>query len=154
EDPLWADCTTSRGCAVLNDPGYTQQWYLENDRATIEPPGGGALGADIDAPLGWVLDAGSTSVRLAIVDSGIDLQHPDVGPRVTFASTLVANNGNLTDYAGHGTAVAGVAAAIPNNGVGIAGVAYNASLIDVKVTDDQNSDAVTCLALANGIAAA
>jgi thermitase len=155
EQPMSVACGTSPQCPGVNDPLYRYQWYLENDRATVEPPGGRVPGADIDAPLGWRLDRGSRSIRIAIVDSGIDLTHPDVAPRVVAAATLVVNNGDVTDKDGHGTAIAGVAAAIPNNHIGIAGVAYNASLVDIKITSDVTaSDTASCAALADGVAAA
>lgn len=152
--PADADCTLTTACVVPDDPGFVDQWYLENDEATVEPPGGGALGDDIDAPLGWALDEGSTSVRIAIVDTGIDVTQPDLRGRVIASSTLASNGGNVSDQIGHGTAVAGVAAAIPNNGIGIAGVAYRASLLNVKVYGDSSKGSASCSAVANGIVAA
>ena len=150
-----ADCTLTSACVVPNDPGFADQWYLENDRATVEPPGGGTLGDDIDAPLGWALDRGSSSVRIAIVDTGIDPSQPDVSARVVASTTIAANHGDTADRIGHGTAVAGVAAAIPNNHIGIAGVAYNASLVNVKVfADSSGGDSAACSAVASGIVAA
>ena len=72
------------------------------------------------------------ATRIAIVDTGIDAAHEDLAGRVVDAATL-EGNADGEDYVGHGTAVAGVAAAIPNNGQGIAGVAFNASLMNIKV---------------------
>jgi len=153
--PQDADCTLTTACVVPDDPGFVDQWYLENDRATVEPSGGGALGDDIDAPMAWALDKGSSSVRIAIVDTGIDLSQPDLKGRVVASSTIAANGDDVSDQIGHGTAVAGVAAAIPNNGIGIAGVAYRASLLNVKVYGDSSrGDDASCSAVANGIVAA
>jgi hypothetical protein len=150
-----ADCTVTSGCLIPNDPGFGSQWYLENDRATHEPSGGGFLGADIDAPLGWALDSGSPAIRIAILDTGIDIHHPDLAARVVGSSTLSGNRGNVMDPVGHGTAVAGVAAAIPNNGMGIAGVAYNASLLNLKTYQDGSRfEGESCSATAEGIVAA
>ncbi len=150
-----ADCTLTSACVVPNDPGFVDQWYLENDRATVQPQGGGVLGDDIDAPLAWALDKGSSSVRLAIVDTGVDLTQPDLQGRIIASSTIAANGDDVSDRIGHGTAVAGVAAAIPDNGIGIAGVAYRVSLLNVKVYGDATrSDAASCSAVANGIVAA
>ncbi len=150
-----ADCTLTTACVVPDDPDFDAQWYLENDRATIEPNGGGALGDDIDAPMGWALDEGSSSVRIAIVDTGLDLNQPDLKARIVGSSTIAANGDNVSDQIGHGTAVAGVAAAIPNNGIGIAGVAYRASLLNIKVYGDASlGNDASCSAVANGIVAA
>ena len=150
-----ADCTLATNCVVPNDPGFVDQWYLENDRATVEPPGGGTLGDDIDAPLGWALEKGSSSVRIAIVDTGIDLTQPDLKGRVAASSTISANGSDVSDRIGHGTAVAGVAGAIPDNGIAIAGVGYNSSLLNIKVySDASTSDTASCSAVANGIVAA
>ncbi len=150
-----ADCTLTTACVLPDDPDFAAQWYLENDRATVEPHGGGVLGDDIDAPLGWALDEGSASVRIAIVDTGLDLNQPDLKARIVASSTIASNGDNVSDQIGHGTAVAGVAAAIPNNGIGIAGVAYRASLLNIKVYGDASlGNDASCSAVANGIVAA
>jgi thermitase len=150
-----ADCTQVTACVIPNDPYFTQQWYLENDKATItEPSPGGTFGADIDAPLAWAQDMGSASVKIAIVDSGIDPNQPDVAPRVVGSTNVVDSSADTSDSTGHGTAVAGVAAAIPNNGIGIAGVAWNASLLNIKTFTDNGTDTESCSALAAGIMAA
>jgi hypothetical protein len=88
-------------------------------------------------------------VRIAIVDTGIDGGHPNLGPRVISQAALDTNYSTI-DYVGHGTAVAGVAVAIPDNGIGVAGIAYNASLMNVKASDD-STDELTRSAIASGI---
>ena len=60
-----------------------------------------------------------TPVRVAVVDSGIDLDHPEFAGRVALAQSFVG--GEVTDREGHGTFVAGVIAAALGNGLGIAG---------------------------------
>ncbi len=87
---------------------------------------------------------GSAGIKIAIVDTGADLTHPELQPassRIAFAEQVV--NGQVTtgiasmhDDDGHGTDVAGIAAATGNNGLGFAGVAYNASLMIFKVFQD------------------
>lgn len=82
-------------------------------------------------------------VKVCIVDSGIDLSHPDLAGRVVKGFNLVPKNQtaeetvapapgsneyyDITDKHGHGTMVAGVLAAMGNNGLGVAGVAWNVS---------------------------
>jgi thermitase len=145
-------CEADAGCLIPNDPLFSRQWGLSNSRATDELAPNAVFGADIGAPAAWAYSKGSAAVRIAIVDSGIDDHHPDLGAKIVDESTLPANHGDAVDHLGHGTAVAGVAGAIPNNGIGIAGVGYNSSLMEVKVTDDQSSRVVVdCGALAAGI---
>jgi thermitase len=131
-----APCASDPACWVPNDPLFKRQWGLSNDTLTIAPSAGAVFGADIAAPAAWQHARSNRSVRIAVIDSGIEATHQDLSDKVVFSSTLPANNGNATDLSGHGTAVAGVAAAIPDNGIGIAGSGYNASLMNIKATDD------------------
>lgn len=81
------------------------------------------------------------TVRVAIIDTGADLTHPDLKNRVVYAETVL--NGVVTvgiagmhDNDGHGTNVAGIAAATGNNSVGFSGVAYAAPLMIFRVFPD------------------
>ena len=76
-----------------------------------------------------------TSVRVAIVDSGINAAEPDLAPnvRMDLGWDFVSNDADASDNVGHGTHVAGIVAARGNNGIGISGVAWRASLIPVRV---------------------
>jgi thermitase len=151
-EPDHVSCVGNPVCAIPNDPFFSRQWWLQNDAATVQPSAGAVFGADVAAPLAWRIAVGSTAVLVAVVDTGIDRAHSDVGPRVIASATLVVNSGDVNDYVGHGTAIAGVIAAIPNNGVGIAGVAYNASLLNIKAQSDSAPEGViSCAAAANGI---
>jgi subtilisin family serine protease len=110
---------------VTNDPLAPQQWYLEQDRAFdswLEPP---------------VL----ASVRVAVVDSGIDGGHPEFAGRIALSKSFVGGSA-LTDEQGHGTFVAGEIAASIDNGVGIAGIAFPARLLIAKVVDTDGTIAL------------
>ena len=111
------DCTGNPSCRVPDDPLFHRQWYLQNDPQTVQPleTPSGVFGADINAPLGWNLAFGSAGTRIAVVDSGVDRDHPDLAGRIASTQTLVSNDGNATDNVGHGTMVAGVIAANWNN---------------------------------------
>jgi subtilisin family serine protease len=117
-----------------DDPRYPEQW--------AHRPVEGA-----DAPGGWLLSTGSPSLRIAIVDSGIDASHPDLAGVVTeqwhVDSRVNPGPGGLcrgpvspnADLAyDHGTFVAGVAAARGDNGVGITGVTWRASVLDYQIS--------------------
>jgi subtilisin family serine protease/putative cell wall-binding protein len=111
-----------------NDARYAEQWAHEQAQA----------------PAAWAIATGSSNRRIAIIDSGIDGRHPELASRIVsrhvvrpltgggfaFEAGAVDNDGC---GAGHGTLVAGVAAASGNNGDGVAGVAWNAGLIDIAI---------------------
>lgn len=87
---------------------------------------------------------GTSAAPMAIIDTGADLTHPELSGRVTYAEIDVngvttAGPGTMHDNDGHGTNVAGIAGAAANNGVGFAGVAYNAPLQIYKVFPDPPS---------------
>jgi thermitase len=92
----------------------------------------------IQAPQAWDVTTGSPSITIAILDTGVDLDHPDL------ASKIVSNRNFSTsptadDVYGHGTHVAGIAAACTNNGIGVAGLGYTSTIMNVKVLGDTGS---------------
>jgi hypothetical protein len=98
------------------EPLAGNQWYLEQDEAWSFWPAVPSLGP----------------VKVAVIDSGIDGTHPDLRGRVVAAKTFVGGSA-YRDEQGHGTFVAGEIAANPFNGVGMAGLAFNARLLIAKV---------------------
>src|SRR5690606_14120923 len=84
-------------------------------------------------------------VTIAVVDSGIDVDHPDLVDKIDGAADCVGHDdvpsgcvaGSAGDDAGHGTHVAGIAAASTDNGIGVAGVAPRARLLAVRVLSDR-----------------
>ena len=104
---------------VPNDPLVPRQWYLAQDHAFDFWP----------ATLPTFPGAG---VRVAVIDSGIDGNHPEFAGRIAAAKSFVGGSA-LTDEQGHGTFVAGEIAAATNNGIGIAGIAFPAKLLIAKV---------------------
>lgn len=106
-----------------NDPQFGSQWGL----------GGGDGG--IFASLAWdVSTRRGTGITVAVLDSGVDFQHPDLANQLlTTGWDFVNDDSNADDDNGHGTQVAGIIAARTNNLVGIAGIAYLAKIMPVKV---------------------
>jgi thermitase len=124
--------TPSPDGACPNDPRLSDQWAIENQGLL-----GGLLDADIDACDAWGVTRGSSTVAIAVLDSGIAEKHPDLGGRVT-RSVNFSTSPTTSDVLGHGTLVAGIAAASINNGLGMAGVWGGCSLYNVKVVRDSD----------------
>jgi len=104
--------------ATVNDPNFSSEWHLPT----------------IGASTAWDIALGS-GVTIAILDTGVDGTHPDLAPRLVPGWNFYDNNSNTSDVYGHGTAVAGTAAAAMNNGIGVAGVAGNANIMPVRISD-------------------
>jgi subtilisin family serine protease len=110
--------------ASPNDPLYSSQWHLPK----------------IQGPQAWDLQKGSSTMILAFTDTGIDRTHPDLAARRVPGYNAVtgldeANGGDVSDVHGHGTHVAGCAAAIGNNTTGVSGVGWNFGIMMVRVSD-------------------
>ncbi len=91
----------------------------------------------VSAPAAWGGTRGDPSIVIAIVDTGVDDTHPDLASKIVGEYSYVGRSAK--DGFGHGTHVAGIAAAATNNNVGIAGMCPNCSILSVKVLDDQGS---------------
>lgn len=115
-----------------NDPNYSQQWGLSK----------------IGAPNAWDVTLGNSGVKIAIVDTGIDKNHLDLSSKVDSWVNYSSASSN-DDLNGHGTHVAGIAAAITNNSIGVAGLGFNSHLLSVKVLNDRGSGYTS--SIANGI---
>ncbi len=126
-----------------NDSLFDYQYALYNSGQDIGPPGSpqGEERADIKATSTWEETKGDEDVVIAIVDTGVDLDHPDLNDKI-YSSEIyskgydfVNDDSDATDDEGHGTHVAGIAAAETHNSEGIAGVAWNCKILPVKVLD-------------------
>jgi len=122
-----------------NDALFVYQYALYNRGQEIGWFPGSPQGnpnADIKALAAWEETTGSEDVTIAILDTGIDLIHPDLKNKLKSSGRDVVNNDfDATDDNGHGTMVAGIAAAESNNSEGIAGVAWKCKILPVKVLD-------------------
>jgi Subtilase family len=118
---LAAALLAAAGAAAFDntEPFAAQQWYLTKDQAWDFWP---------------TVPTNLAPIKVAVIDSGIDCGHPDLQGRVVAARSFVGGS-PYRDEDGHGTFVAGEIAANPFNGVGIAGMAFNARLIIAKVVE-------------------
>jgi thermitase len=103
------------------------------------------------APAAWSVHRGSPRTWIAIVDTGVDLGHPDLQGKIAprLGSDWITGDGDPSDEYGHGTAVASVAAAATNNDEGIAGANPGALIYPVRVLDANGAG--TSLSVASGI---
>jgi thermitase len=118
--------------ATPNDPSYSGQWHL----------------AKIQAPLAWDTTKGNSSLIIAICDTGVDPNHPDLKDRLLAGYNSDDGSTNWSDIHGHGTAVAGTAAAIGNNGTFGTGVMWNCKILPVRITNATNGVAYMSRAVA------
>ncbi|WP_353158937.1 S8 family serine peptidase [Myroides odoratus] len=110
------------------DPSYDEQWALKNTGQNQ-----GTIGIDVNAEEAWRYATGQ-GIKVAVIDDGVELNHPDLIQNLLpgYDAFGITNGGcNPTDS--HGTACAGIIAAQANNNIGIAGVAYNAKIIPIRI---------------------
>ena len=113
-----------------DDPRYDEQADLDQ----------------INVPEAWPTTTGDPGVVVAVIDSGVDLDHPDVaGVAVTDPRNEIWNNTDVTDDLGHGTHVAGTIFAQTDNTIGIAGIAPSSMLMPIKVLDESGFGSVSDL---------
>jgi len=116
--------------ALPNDPYLGSQWHTSK----------------VGAQAAWDSASGmGDGVRIAILDSGVEPGHPDLAANLIPGYNFVDGNNDTSDGCGHGTAVAGTAAAVSNNSRGVAGVAGGAKIMPVKIAS-YNSGAGGCYA--------
>ncbi len=136
---------------IPNDSLFASQWGLNNEGQTYARENGnlfsGTAGADISATNAWSLTTGSENVIIAVFDTGIDYNHPDLAGNLYIDSEarhgIDTSPGSLTpddpmDKDGHGSHVAGIIGAMGNNLTGVSGVNWNVSLMAVRVFNDDN----------------
>ncbi len=146
-------------CSIPNDPDFSRQWGLHNTGQNFWENTSGTLDVDIDAPEAWDIETGSSDIIIAIIDTGIDYTHPDLADNIWINDNEIPDNdvdddengyvddvigwdfyyddADPIDENGHGTHCAGIASAVGNNGIGIAGVCWDCKIM-VSQTMDEN----------------
>lgn len=118
-----------------NDLYYPRQWSIENTGSAVQYSG--TPDADMDVKEAWDITTGDPSIKVVILDSGVDTAHTDLRNNLLPGYDAVGDStaGYPTpnyDSDGHGTCCAGIVAAQGNNSVGIAGVAYDCKVVPVR----------------------
>ena len=151
KDPTVATCDPNRWLtfhALPNDPKLSMQWHLVD---------GSGNGADVKVATAWEYGTGNAETLVGVIDSGIFQSHPDLTPNLWVNPSDPINNkdddgngyiddvhgvnahfrtSNPEDLDGHGTHVSGIIAARGNNGTGVSGVMWSASIISASVAAD------------------
>ncbi|MBN2291263.1 MAG: S8 family serine peptidase, partial [Pirellulales bacterium] len=139
---------------VPNDSSYSSLWGMNN-----------ANGADIDAEAAWDISTGSSSIVVAVIDTGVDYTHPDLAANIWTNPGEIAGNGIDDDGNGfvddvhgydfcnddgdpmddhnHGTHCAGTIAGVGNNGLGVTGVNWNSSIMALKFLSSTGSGSLS-----------
>jgi subtilisin family serine protease len=115
-----------------NDTDFAQQYGLLNTGQTIAGVPGIA-GSDVNATEAWVLTTGDPDTVIAIVDTGVSQSHPDLQTSVLPGYSPLGASWDDDVFISHGTHCAGIASADTDNGLGIAGVGWDCSILPVKV---------------------
>lgn len=113
----------------VNDPGFANQWNLVR----------------IGLPDAWTSGARADGITVAVIDTGVDYGHPDLQgallPGCTFLADYTCGADAAGDDHGHGTHVAGTIAAVPDNAIGISGIAWGARVLPLKVLGSDGNGA-------------
>ncbi len=155
-----------------NDTNYGEQWGMKNSAQTISPEtyatnNPGTSGKDIDAESAWGLITDCSSVTVAVVDTGVDYNHPDLSGNMVSGSYSCPGSTTGTvgcdfvgtgdndpmDLAGHGSHVAGIIGATGNDSTGVTGVCQSASILAVRVLDSNGTGTTADIVEGIGFAA-
>ncbi len=104
---------------VPNDPEFGNEWHLNK----------------IAAPQAWGTTTGMSNIVIAVCDTGVDSNHPDLASKLVPGWNMYDNNPDTSDVYGHGTMVAGTVAASTNNQQGVASVAWGCLIMPVRISD-------------------
>lgn len=116
------------------DPLYSEQWHLDNTGQTAFAANPAVAGNDLNTKLTQAMGIAGIGVKVAVIDSGVQIDHPDLAGNVVtgsrnFVEDSLFPSSYPVDTNGHGTAVAGLISAVGNNGEGGRGVASRSSLV-------------------------
>jgi len=117
----------SCGPRIPNDPFFQQQWHLQPGESAIQ------------APEAWGESLGSDQITVAVLDDGVDLRHRDLAPKLVAGYDFFQNDSDPQPDPkdAHGTACAGLIGGLGDNGEGIAGIAWNAKIMPIRISGEE-----------------
>ena len=130
-----------KATVIPDDARFTEQWGLHN---AGQPVNGvtGTAGADIKAPEAWDITHGSSGFIVAVIDTGVDENHPDLTGNLVAGYDFVDNDSVPNDLSGHGTHVAGIIGASGNNATGVTGINWSVKIMPLKVLDNNGEGTI------------
>ncbi len=139
---------------IPNDTFFYRLYGMHNTGQAFYGSLSGTADDDVDAPEAWSYSTGSSNVIVAVVDTGVQTDHPDLSGNVLPGYNFITDTAGQTDDNGHGTHCAGTIGAIGNNGKGVAGVCWNVTILPCKFLDSSGygytSDAIEAINYAKG----
>ena len=135
---LSTDNDASEEPNLPNDEYFPHLWHLYNTGQT-----GGKTGADINAPKAWDITTGDPNIIIAVIDSGVDANHPDLINNIVPGYDFFDND-NIpapsfeAPIGAHGTMCAGLAAAQGNNLIGVCGVAWKCKIMPIRIANGED----------------
>lgn len=164
------ECEEENLSTFPNDSSFGKQWGLYN-LGTQPGIGSVTADADVDMELAWDIQTGDPNMIIAVSDTGLKMDHPDIASRIWVKSTEIQNNGvdddnngliddsngwdwvnidnNPADDQGHGSNVTGIIGCVANNNLLFTGVNWNSKIMPLKVLNSSNTG--TYEAMANSI---
>jgi subtilisin family serine protease/subtilisin-like proprotein convertase family protein len=135
-------CIGIPSASYASDPLYSQQWHLNNTGQNAFSQSSGTAGNDLNTQLTQAFGIAGVGIKVAVIDTGVQIDHPDLAANVTAGSqNFITDSAFPADYPedpnGHGTAVAGLIGAVGHNGEGVRGVASNTSLLGFNWLSEQ-----------------
>ena len=114
-----------------NDPLFSgSEWHLKK----------------ISCPTAWATNTGSSGITVAVLDTGVNANHPDLAPRIVPGWNVYNNTADTSDVYGHGTEVAGTIGACTNNGTGVAAVTWNCRIMPIRISATDGSATYSAMA--------
>ena len=150
-----------RAALVPNDPRFNEYWALKNTGQAVNGGAAGTSGADMAVEKAWGVNTDCSTITVAVIDTGVDYNHPDLATNIWSNAGEIANNGidddgngfiddirgwdfvqadnDPMDFAHHGTHVAGTIGASGNNGTGGTGVCWTSTIMPLRVLGSTGS---------------
>jgi subtilisin family serine protease len=125
-----------------NDTGFATQWNF----GTFAGSNG------VNAEAAWTGTHGSSSIKVAVLDTGADMAHPELTGKLVDPWNVVSGTTDVTDTQGHGTAVSGLIAALTNNASGLASLGWDTQVMPIKVGNGLFFDSDIIIGLDRAIA--